>query len=406
MTFTTTRAINKILGLKARKKIIQGGTWAGKTFAIIAIVIDLAARSAGRDITVVAETIPALKEGAIKDFKTVMSLTGRWNQFRYNETDRIYKFANGSRVKFSSFDTVDKAKQAGKRTDLFINEANAISFEIADTLITRTSGNVWVDFNPNNEFWVHKEILGGPDTEFIILNYEHNETLPATIKEEFETKLFKAFYDPQKDHAKESNIRSKYWANWCKVYIDGEIGSLEGVVYTNWEIIDHVPEVNLKSYGLDFGFTNDPTAGVDYYLFNQERIFDEFLYQTGLTNPDIAKHLKNTGHHKAHHGYADSAEPKSIYEINQRGFGLRGVTKGPDSIRSGILLMQEEPFKVTARSVNMIKELRNYKWETDKDGTAGKKPVDAYNHAMDAMRYIAMEEFKTKRTFSMRGGSG
>lgn len=312
----------------------------------------------------------------------------RFFQDRWNATDRVYKFKNGSTVQFDSFESVSKAKAAGKRTHLFINEANHIPFPIADALMMRTSEDIWIDFNPDNEFWVHTELIGNDDVDFIILNYKDNEALPLSILQDLMQKQEKA-------------KASKYWENWCKVYIDGEVGQLEGVVFENWEIIDKIPDgARMEAFGIDFGYTNDPSTGVGYWKWNGKRIFDEMFYETGLSNGNIADLLKENKISRIQYGVADSAEPKSIDEINRRGFTIKGSTKGKDSINFGIGLLQEEKFYVTARSVNMIKELRKYRWDTDREGNKLNRPIDAFNHCIDPMRYIAVEKFgkPTKHT--------
>lgn len=378
--FTRTTAINEILALKKRKKVIQGGTWAGKTAGIIAIIINMAASLEGNEFTVVAESIPAIKAGALKDFMWIMQDTGRWIQDHYNATDRVYKFETGSTVKFDSFDSVGKAKAAGKRNHLFINEANHIAFPIADTLMTRTSGHIWVDFNPDNEFWAHTELRGLPDVDFMILNYRHNEACPQSIVDELLQKQAKA------------NAGDPYWENWCRVYIDGEIGSLEGVIFNNWQTISELPEgARLVGYGLDYGYTNDPTAFIGAYLYNGQRIYDEMIYETGLLNIQIANKAKEQGVVKGQRIVADSSEPKSNAEIKSYGLTIDGVTKGKGSVNFGIDAMQSEPFLVTERSLNMISELRKYRWAIDKDGKATNIPIDQDNHAMDATRYVTME---------------
>lgn len=387
-SFQVTTAIKKLHALKSRKKIIQGGTWAGKTYGIIPLLIDKAARYPNKKITVVAETIPAIKEGALDDFKSIMQETNRWVEERFNSTDRIYKFYNGSRIEFKSFDSIGKAKASGKRTDLFINEGNYISFEIADALMMRTSGDIWVDFNPTHEFWAHTEIMKEEGSEFLLLKYTDNEALPVTILKELEIKREKA-------------KTSSYWANWCKVYIDGEIGSLEGVIFTNWEQIDTIPsEAKYLGTGLDFGFTNDPTAIVDVYSYDGKRILDEVCYQQGLVNKDIADILKEDN--KRRTVYADSSEPKSIEEIRRQGVMIKGVVKGNDSVKYGIQTMQDKEYLVTSSSTNVIKEFRAYSWDKDKaTGEKLNKPIDEFNHAMDAIRYHEMMSIiKPKMKFS------
>lgn len=376
--FTYTTAIKKLRSLTKRIKVIQGGTWAGKTYGIIAVLIDFLIKNKGRDITVVAETIPALKNGALKDFKEIMMVTNRWIESSYNATERKYRFSNGSVIRFDSYDSVGKAQAAGKRTDIFINEAPYISFEIANALMMRTSGNIWIDFNPTNKFWVHEEFVGREDCDFIILKYLDNEALPATILQELMLRVEKA-------------KTSDYWANWCRVYIDGEIGNLEGVVFNNWKIIDNLPnEASYNITGLDWGYSNDPTAGVDKYRWNSQPIYDEILYKKGLVNSQIANILKQDFRRNV---IADSAEPKSIQELRNYGIMIQPSTKGADSINYGIQLMQSfDPFYVTARSVNMIKELRNYTWQKDRQGNRLAKPIDDFNHCIDAVRQIEVTQ--------------
>lgn len=374
--FQRTTAVNKLLKLNKRKRIIQGGTWAGKTFGIMAVLIDEYIKNKGKHLTVVAESIPAIKRGALTNFFNIMMSTGRWNQDNYNGTDRIYKFSNGSIIEFNSFDSVGKAQAAGKRTDLFINEGPYIPYEIADALIMRTEGNVWIDFNPTHEFWAHTEVLTNPDAEFLLLKYTDNEALPMTIYNELMLKIEKA-------------KTSSYWANWCRVYIDGEIGSLEGVIY-NWPIVDSIPiDARLVYGGLDFGYTNDPTAAVLLYKIDNRYIIHEVLYRTGMLNSDIYNELKQF----KCHWIADSAEPKSIAELQRLGLSVMPANKGADSIKHGIQLLHEEDISITATSVNLIKEKRYYSWDKDKDGNRTGKPIDIYNHGMDAIRYIALNTF-------------
>jgi len=379
--FQRTTAVDKIRSLTKRKKIIQGGTWAGKTYGIIICLIDYLIKNPGKHLTVVTETIPAIKKGALMNFFEIMMSSNRWNQSQYNATDRIYKFTNGSVIEFNSFDSVGKAQAAGKRTDLFINEAPYIAYDVADALIMRTSGNVWIDFNPTHEFWAHTEILSNPDAEFLLLKYTDNEALPKTIYDELMMKL-------------EKSKTSSYWANWCRVYIDGEIGSLQGVVFDNWKQVSEIPtDAKLIAYGKDFGYTNDPTTLIGVWQQGGELWLKEFLYETGLTNPMICERLRSFGI-KKEEIIADSAEPKSIQEIRMQGFNIHPATKGKDSITSGIDVLQRYKINVTADSLNLIKELRNYKWKQDKDGKTLNEPIDYYNHLIDPLRYVALNKLQ------------
>lgn len=393
MSFKRTTAINKLLRLKKRKKIIQGGTWAGKTFGIIPVMINKASSYPGKEMTVVCETVPAVKKGPMAIFIKVMQITGRWNEDGWHATDRKYTFANGSYIEFQAFDNIGKAKQAGKRTDLFINEAQYVKFEIADALMTRSTEDIWIDFNPTLKFWAHEEVVPQKDAEFLLLKYTDNEACPQTVIDDLQMKLEKAYYNPDGNRKDPANIKNKYWANWCKVYIDGEIGSLEGVIFENWDKIASVPPgAQLLGGGMDFGFTQDPTTLIAAYRWNGKIIFDEVIYRKGLGNGDIA------GLAKGFKGmiYADSAEPKSIKDLKAYGLKIKGADKGPDSIRFGISLLQEEEFLVTERSLNLISELMAYCWDTDKHGKQIAKPIDAFNHAIDAMRYFAIMVLKKK----------
>lgn len=371
--FQKTTAINKILNLKKRIKIIQGGTSAGKTFGILPVLIDKAARHEGIEISVVAETIPHLRRGALKDFLKIMKWTGRFFEDRFNKSLLRYEFANGSVIEFFSAD--DSSKLRGARRDiLYINECNNVTFDSYNELAIRTRKEVYLDFNPSNEFWVHKELKDEPDSDFLILTYKDNEALDQSIIDQIEKN-------------KEKAKTSSYWANWWKVYGEGQLGMLEGVVFSNWKTIDTIPkEAKLLGIGLDFGYTNDPTAIIEIYNYNGQRIVNELVYQTGLLNSDIAKLLP-----KHVIVYADSSEPKSIDEIKRFGVTIKGVTKGKDSINYGIDVIQRNEYLVTANSQNLIKELRAYVWDTDKQGNRLNKPIDFNNHAIDAFRYHEME---------------
>ena len=368
-----TTAIDKIEALQKRIKIIQGGTSAGKTYSVLAVLITKAASYARTEISIVAESIPHLRRGALKDFLKIMKENNRYFDERFNKSLLRYEFSNGSVMEFFSAD--DSSKLRGARRDiLYINECNNVTFESYNELAIRTKKEVYLDFNPANEFWVHKELKDEPDSDFLILTYKDNEALDKSIVEQLERNREKA-------------KTSTYWANWARVYLDGQIGMLEGVIFSNWKTIDTLPkDAKLIGIGLDFGYTNDPTAIIEIYNYNGQRILNELKYQTGMLNSDIAKELP-----KHVPVYADSSEPKSIEEIKRYGITIKGVTKGKDSINYGIDVMQRQEYLVTSNSVNLIKELRAYCWDTDKAGTRLNKPIDTNNHAIDALRYHEME---------------
>ena len=376
-----TTAINKILALKKRIKIIQGGTSAGKTFGILPILIHKAASQSGLEISIVAESIPHLRRGCLRDFLKIMRWINRYHDERYNKSHLKYTFANGSFIEFFSAD--DSSKLRGARRDiLYINECNNVTFEAYNELSIRTKREIFLDFNPANEFWVHRELKDDEDADFIILTYKDNQGLDEGIVKQIEKNRLKA-------------KTSAYWANWWTVYGEGKIGQLQGAVFTNYKIIDSIPdEARLIGIGLDFGYSNDPTAIIGVYKYNEFRILDEIKYQTGMLNSDISKILPEDVPI-----YADSAEPKSIADIQRYGKIIKGVTKGKDSINYGIDVMQRQSYMVTSKSTNLIKELRSYCWDKDKTGKQLNKPVDNYNHALDAVRYHEMETLGLNKNF-------
>jgi phage terminase large subunit len=371
--FLRTTSTNKILKLKKRVRIIQGGTSAAKTYGILSVLIARASAIHGLEVSVVAESIPHLRRGALKDFIKLMKWMNKWHENQFNKSLLTYQFLNGSSFEFFSAD--DSSKLRGARRDvLYINECNNVTFESYNELAIRTKKAIYLDFNPANEFWVHTELKDEQDSDFLILTYKDNEALDNSIVQQIEKNRLKA-------------ETSAYWANWWRVYGLGEIGMLEGVIFSNWKTIDILPkEANLIGIGLDFGYTNDPTAIIEIYNYNGTRIINELKYQTGMLNSDIANALP-----KHVPVYADSSEPKSIEEIKRYGITIKGVTKGKDSINYGIDVMQRNEYLVTSNSTNLIKELRAYCWDTDKQGTRLNKPIDTNNHAIDALRYHEME---------------
>lgn len=295
----------------------------------------------------------------------------------------MYKFSNGSYIEFFSADQPDKLRGARRKT-LYINECNNVGFEAYQQLSIRTSGTIWLDYNPTAQFWAHTQVLQDDDSELLILTYKDNEALPSTIVEEIEKAKVKA-------------ETSSYWANWWKVYGLGQVGSLQGVVFENWQEIDAVPkEAKLLGYGMDFGFTNDPTTLTAIYQYDGQYVLDELIYQTGLTNADINNLMRSKQVDKTKSVYADSAEPKTIRELNNFGWRVKASEKGRDSILFGINKMQQEKFLVTKRSTNLIKELRSYVWDKDREGNTTNKPIDAFNHGIDGVRYY----FTTKDKYT------
>jgi phage terminase large subunit len=390
-----TTAINKILKLTARKKVIQGGTSAGKTYGILPVLIDRATKNAGLEISVVSETIPHLRRGALKDFIKIMQVTGRFIDDHYNRSLLSYQFSNGSFIEFFSAEQEDKLRGA-RRDILYINEANNITFEAYHQLSIRTKGDIYIDYNPSEEFWAHKEVLTETDADLLILTYKDNEALPPNIISEFETARKKA------DHETAAGIDG-YWRNWCRVYIDGEIGTLQGAVFNNWGQVDAIPEgAKMLCDGLDFGFTNDPTAYISVYLFNNELYVREHIYKNGLTNQDISSEIKKTGRNELI--VADSAEPKSIEELRRLGHKIIGTKKGKDSVRHSINLLQQKRINVTKDSLNTIRELRGFRWMQDKTGAMLNEPIGYNDHSIAALRYVALTKLDKSQGFNTSVG--
>jgi phage terminase large subunit len=380
MSFEITTGLRKMLAMTARKKVVQGATSSGKTYGIIPIIYDKCLETPRTKATVVAETLPAVKEGCVDIFKNFMMDEGRWNDAQWNATELTYTSLNKSKIQFKSFDSVGKAKAAGKRDILFLNEANHIPYPIADALIIR-SQEIWLDFNADSEFWAHTEILNQPNSEFLKLTYLDNEAIPKPTLEDL-------MYKKSKAEEEERSGAKGYWWNWWQVYGLGEVGNLQGVVFNNWKQCDYIPEhARLLGYGLDYGYINDPTAVVAIYYADNIYYLDELIYQTGLLNQQISNLMRSIGVDSFASIVADSAEMKSNQDLRVDGWRIIDAKKGADSVIYGVTKMQELDLRVTKRSLNLIKELRSYTWATDRDGNSLNKPIDAYNHAIDAVRY-------------------
>tara|TARA_R110000765_G_scaffold410572_3_gene509295 strand:+ start:127 stop:1293 length:1167 start_codon:yes stop_codon:yes gene_type:complete len=374
MDVKRTIALTKLQKLNNRLKIIRGGTSAGKTICIIIILIDYAIKHPNKEISIVAESVPAIRRGALKDFLGIMKGMQRYKENQFNRSTLKYEFTNGSYIEFFSTDQPDKLKGA-RRTDLFINECSNVNFEAYNQLAVRTSGSIWLDYNPSVLFWADKELIGQPNTDFITLTYKDNEVLPKSIVDEIEK-------------AKEKAKHSTYWANWWRVYGLGELGSLSGVCIPDWKSINTVPaEARLLNHGMDFGYSIDSSSIVALYKYNESYIFDEVAYSKGLLNSDISNLLKQNNVNSPI--FADSAEPKSIAELRTYGHQIYPVTKGRDSIVYGINLINQNIIYVTQRSKNLIRELQGYVWSTDKAGNVLQKPQGP-DHAIDAARYSLM----------------
>ena len=371
--------------------ISQGGGRSGKTYSIIQILILEALQNNNFIISIVAENMPFLKRGAIRDFIQIMQSSGLYEDRRWNKTDSVYKFPSGSIIEFFSVENPGRALGSA-RDRLFVNECNNVHFETAFQLIARTRGKVYLDYNPTGEFWVQEEIINNKQFrnqyELIITTYKDNEFLDKSI---IELMLARASKD----------------RNYKRVYVDGQMGVAEGLIYGNYKLIDHIPDdvinrSNIQYFSLDFGYSNDPSSLNSIYVLGDSKqpvkdvYVDEIVYQNELTNRQLSKYIKNNLTKNNYRTVADSAEPKSIDEIFSYGVNIEGIKKGPDSLAYGIGLLQQANIYVTKNSLNTIKELRNYKWATDrygrpmKDSKGRTLPIDLWNHSLDGIRYVCM----------------
>lgn len=365
---------------KERTVVNQGGTSSGKTYSIMQVLFVLAMTENRQVITVCGQDVPNLKKGAYRDAGNILhnsTILQSWFPV-INDGERLIKCVNGSVIEFSSFKDAQDAK-SGKRDYLFVNEANGIAYEVYWQLAIRTRKRIFIDYNPTARFWVHDLILGRAGVKLIISDHRKNYFLTA------------------EEHDRIEGIEdSELW----KVYARGLTGMIEGLVLTNWDICESLPpedEWKMCAYGLDFGFTNDPSALEQVVLAHGDLWIDEKIYSTGLTNPEIAQRAKGAGITSQQQIIADCAEPKSIKEIQGFGLWVTSSPKGADSIVSGLDILKRYRIHVTSRSKGIIDNLIAYKWGKDKDGNNTNKPEDKNNHGIDAIRYVGLAKLAQHR---------
>ena len=390
--YTLTTATKKIAALDRKIRAVQGGTSASKTISILLHLIHESQSDTEPKLTsVISESIPHLKRGAMRDFKNILLAHKYWKDANWNATDSIYTFETGSQIEFFSSDNGDKLR-GGRRDRCFINEANNVTLDAFDQLEVRTKEYVYLDWNPTNEFWFYTDILNDrpDDVDHITLTYLDNEALSQEIVDSIESR--------------------KNRKQWWKVYGLGQLGEVEGKVYIGWRQIDEIPhEAKHIGRGLDFGYSNDPTAVTDIYYYNGGYIFDELIYRKGMHNSEIATALKEGNILTV----ADSAEPKSIDEIKSYGITIVGAEKGKDSVNHGVQIVQDQQISVTKRSINVWREYMNYLWDKDKKGVSLNKPEKGFDHSLDGIRYFmarllakqqdtSVEEFYTRLKYSKK----
>lgn len=384
--YHTTTAFQKIATLNNEIRIIQGGRGAGKTISILMIFIYLA-MSVRKNLilSIVAESLPNLKSGALRDFEKILKDMGVFSKFHKNATDRTYKFGSNI-IEFFSVDG-EASRLGSRRTHLYINEADNIKFETFLELQGRTSDYTIIDYNPRKRFWAHSELIGQSHVDFLQLTYLDNEFIP---EKELNTIMW---------YKMKSESGSTYWLNKWKVLGLGELGIADGLIFDNWQEINELPiGATYLGAGLDFGFSNDPTAITKIYKYDDKIILVESLYKKGLLNSAIARHINNDEELSDGIIICDSSEPKTIAELRTYGIHVLGVKKGKGSILSGIQIMQE--YTLLVMGENILEEFSNYCYQKNKQGESIGVPIDDYNHGIDGIRYFFMERLSKSSSFN------
>lgn len=371
---TALKKIEATLYEPTRYKVIQGGMSAGKTYAIMTLLVGYAMSYEEAKITVVGLSYGHLKDGAMSDFKAVMREGGIWDAMRWNISNSEYTFANGSVIQFRS---VDKMGARGPRRDVvFINEANGISYEVFRQLADRSRDFSIIDYNPSAEFWAHTELVKKkPEkTSFLILTHEDNEALSSQERENILEHKPKDGEEP---------------SNWWVVYGLGQIGSLEGNIYKGWELssADKIAESGkLIRYGLDFGFSNDETALVAVYDMGEKKLgLVEKIYKKGILPSQYCAELERAGIEPSVLIVADGARPEIIAEIKRGGYRCIAADKGAGSVLRGIERVSE--YQVEYDGKDLEREYLSYAWRKKKSGESMDEPQDGNDHLMDALRY-------------------
>ena len=344
----------------------EGGTSSSKTYSILQNLI-LLADGYPLLASIVSESMPHLKRGCIRDF--LVLLGENYEEERWNRTDLIYRFDKGT-LEFFSADQPAKLR-GGRRDILFINECNNISYDSYRELDIRTRRFTFLDWNPVSEFWAHgNDLVNKPENAYIHSTYQDAAwVLPLEVIKNIESN-------------KDSD------PNWWNVYGLGRLGKVTGLVYPYFYQIESMPERGQDFYGLDFGYSNDPTSLIYCKILGEELYCDELIYETGLTNQAIAQRMQELELRKNHAEiFADSAEPKSIDEIHAFGWNIKPCPKGADSVEYGHQKLKQYKQFWTKRSLNGIKEQRNFRYVLDKDGKLTEKTTHQFSHAMDARRY-------------------
>jgi phage terminase large subunit len=349
------------------KKIVahQGGTRSGKTYNILLwIIFDYCNINTGKTVTICRNTFPALRATVMRDFFEILKKHDIYLEQDHNKTNSEYKLF-GNLVEFISLDQPQKVR-GRKRDMLFCNEANELTYEQWNQLVFRTLDKIVLDFNPSDEFhFIYDKILTREDCDFYITTYKDNPFLDRTLVEEIE-------------RLKETD--EQYW----QIYGLGLRGISKATIFSFTEG-KRPDDAQLVGYGMDLGFSVDPSTLVEVYQKDYTLYCRELLYRTMMTTADLHNFLKTQNLQE--YVYIDSAEPRLIEELRRMGNKVRPTLKGQDSIRAGIDLLKRYKLVIDPQSDNLIREMRNYKWQEDRTGKLLNKPVAANDHTIDSLRY-------------------
>ena len=368
-----TTALDKIRRMRKRIRIVQGGSSSAKTFSILLDELNYSLTHPNKITTIVTDSYPNLRVGAIRDFLRICKFTNASEFGIWNKTDHTFTLPNGSILEFYSVDTMGAL--GSRRDRLFVNEANRISYETFTQLEIRTKEQITLDFNPISEFYAHTELMKRPDADFIKLTYKDNEALDKNIVDALEARI------------------GDGTSNRARVYIFGEVGSLEGNVYEGWTTVESIPEgFILKRYGVDFGFSNDPTAVVAVYENEKEPkevCLQLMLYENKLLTPDLIAKLKEFPEGLF---VCDSARPEIIAEMQANGLRAIACNKQPGEKMNGkiynIELVKRRKVHYLAQDKPLEREYLTYAWRKKKStGETMDEPEDGNDHAMDAIAY-------------------
>ena len=366
----TTNVFHKAFRSDTRITCLQGGTRSSKTYSLCQLFIIKALNETGKVFTICRKTLPALKGTAYRDIIQLLKELEFYSEEYHNKSELSYNL-NGNLIEFISVDQPQKIR-GRKRDYLWLNEANEFSYEDWTQLALRTTGKIYLDYNPSDPYsWIYEKVIVRDDCTFIKSTYLANPFLDEETIAEIE---------------RLKDIDPDYW----RVYGLGEIGTIQTMIFRNFDLVDDM-QGRLIGYGLDFGFTNSPTALVEVRMQDDNLYVRELLYQKRLTNTDLANKLRELGIDRQTEIVGDSAEPKSIEEIYRQGFNIKPAKKGA-GIHLGIDIMRRYKLHITKDSLNAIKEFRGYKWATDKNGDVLNAPVKVNDHLIDATRYLCLNK--------------